>query len=511
MLQTRLYEVEEAARAMSAPDGDKHLYDLDDQIRYLNVMTGSPAPSSRAHEYGHDTAPASPDWPVYQNNMYSSLPPEDVGAAVFSEEVLVYLIQTFFRDIVPVWYPNPIHQTTFNARFPNHSPLLIYSMCAAAARRSDHPVSRAYVSSRNVPLYRAGEPYFFKARELIQGFVGQPDYETVLSLVVLGQAVAGMGLVDSSVQLMTMAIQTALNLRLDVDPDDFDVHGPLTWLEKESRRRLWWTLCMPSIDIDFGALSGRLARVFYEIQSLHQSLHGSPDPSISIALHEAVPPAAPAPSVPATRAALEIESLLAVELQAILGSLPEWGRRVDLYTEFSPLSTSRSPPPWQLLTQHIVVHALSVCLYLPTVLGAADQLRHLHHHPPPPPSSNGFGTSIPSPTSSTAAPTDPIVLPPHVVTSYHRCRYHATLVASFLRKIMAVNPTARWIDWYTLYLAFRSALVFVVVLKTEVDREELVHARKDLEIHLEVMRSVGRHMWFASWITKMVEGIIMDA
>ncbi|TPX58063.1 hypothetical protein PhCBS80983_g03383 [Powellomyces hirtus] len=561
MLQTRLYEVEEAARSLCAPDGSRAQMEMEEKMRRMNVAQGASTPATFQYDLaGTGVERQQQQSPIVMNNVYSALPTDQT---LFSPPVILYLIQTFFRDIVPIWYPNPIHQTSFMSRYPDHSPLLIYVMCAAAARRSDHPVTRAYVAGRGIPLYQAGEPYFWMAREEINKLVGQPSYEIVLALVTLGLAVAGMGLVDASVQVMTLAIQSALNLHLDVDPDVEEVHGQLTWLEKESRRRLWWTLCMydrqpkpgletiarqdnppmiddqslssvdqfcfngvctspstnppapeavwlsveepdgipncesfaPNTDIDFGNLSGRLAKVYYQIQALHQSLHGSPDPSaISIAMQMSSPnsptiPIPTSPAIPTSRAALESEALLAVELQAIMGSLPEWGRSVDGYSEFSPSSTSRFPPPWQLLTQHIVIHALMVCLYLPTVLGAADQLRNLHQ------------SSL-----------DPSLAPPaHLVTSYHRCRYHATLIASYLRKIMAVNPSGRWIDWYTLYMAFRSALVFVVVLKTEIESEELVHARRDLEIHLEVMRSVGRHMWFGSWMTKMVESIILEA
>ena len=126
--------------------------------------------------------------PIIPNNIYSTLPSDP---SLFSEGVLIHLIHTFFHDITPTWYPNPIHQTTFMSRFPNHTPLLIYSMCAAAARRSDHPVTRAWVASRGVPFYLAGEPYFWKAREIINGFGEQPGFETVLALVTLGLAMAG--------------------------------------------------------------------------------------------------------------------------------------------------------------------------------------------------------------------------------------------------------------------------------------------------------------------------------
>ncbi|KAI8817759.1 uncharacterized protein EV422DRAFT_540843 [Fimicolochytrium jonesii] len=591
LLQTRLYEVEEAARSMSAPEREPLLYQLENTMHTMNVHHPHPQqqqpPSLTTPPYAYpeflgptglppppSTYQTSED-PVPQrivSNIYSALPSE---SSLFSSDVILYLVHTFFREIAPAWYPNPIHEATFMAAFNEQSPLLIFAMCAAAARRSDHPITRAYVASKRVPLYQAGEPYLMKAKGMITRFRGPPTFETVVALVTMGVAAGAMGDVDLSVQLMTMGIQTALNLRLDTDPDQEEVHGRMTWLQKESRRRLWWTLCMydrqpkpgletvaaqnvppmigdaslsspdqfcfngvctspstnppvpdqlwlsvtdqygepnPStfqfgLDVDFGALSGRLAKVFYKIQNFHQSLHGCPDPS-ALTMHS-LPfpvPCVTSPCVkPDPAAAQTTENLLAVELQAIMGSLPDWARDIDDYKEFSPDITSRTPPPWQLLTQHIVYHALNVCLFLPSVLAHADALRGLYK------STDGGHTPSPfgSPSQNDATPPPPP--PTHITHAYHRCRYHATSIASHLRRLMSLNPTARWVDWYTLYLAFRSALVFVVVLKTEVDREELVHARRDLEIHLAVMRSVGRHLWFARWITTCVEGIIMEA
>ncbi|KAJ3155852.1 hypothetical protein HDU89_005410 [Geranomyces variabilis] len=537
MLQTRLYEVEEAARVMSSPDDSQHL-DLEEQLRSLDVGSGDLPQSPNTPDFLQDSELFVP-----QPNQYSALPPDQT---LFAQPTILYLLQVFFADINPLWYPNPIHQSTFFSRFHEQLPVLVYAMCAAASSRSNHPATRAYVAERGIPLYQGGEPYAQVTQDMIDQYTGQPSFDVVLAMATLGLALSTMGNVDASVRSMTMATQSALLLRLDVDPDIEEVHGNLSWLERESRRRLWWTLCMydrqpkpgfeaiptrliddqylssvdqyclngvctssstnppapeqlwnsvrdplglpifesfsPTTDIDFGTLSGRLARVFYSIQDLHQSLHGSADQSaIQMAIQISSPSTSRVPNPPTSSAALESEALIAIELEAIMGSLPEWALSIDNWFDFSPDLTSRSPPPWQLLTQHIVYHALTVCLYLPTVLGAVDNLRtHL-------------------------AEDD------HVARCYHRCRYHATVVASHCRKIMAVNPMCRFIDWFTLYLAFRCALVFIVVLKTETDRDELVHARKDLEIHLEVTRSVGRHMWFGSWISKMIESIIMEA
>ncbi|KAJ3162111.1 hypothetical protein HDU86_005809 [Geranomyces michiganensis] len=537
MLQTRLYEVEEAARIMSAEDA-KEQPDLEEQLRSLGVGSGELPQSPSVSDSFPNSGLFYP-----QTNQYSALPPDQT---LFAEPTILYLLQVFFADVSPLWYPNPIHQSCFFSRLQEQPPMLMYAMCGAASSRSDHPATRAYVAERGIPLFQAGEPYARVARDMIDQYIAQPSFDVVLAMATLGLALAAMGDVDASVRMMAMATQNALLLRLHVDPDIEEVHGNLSWLERESRRRLWWTLCMydrqpkpgletintrliddqclssvdqyclngvctssstnppapeqlwnsvvdprglpvfesfsPTTDIDFGTLSGRLARVFYSIQDLHQSLHGSADQSaIQLAIQISSPNTSWAPDTPTGPAALDSEALIAIELEAIMGSLPQWALSIDNYTEFSPDLTSRSPPPWQLLTQHIVNHALTVCLYLPTVLGAVDQLpMHL-------------------------AEDD------HVAKSYHRCRYHATVVASCLRKIMAVNPMCRYIDWFSLYLAFRSALVFVIVLKTESDRDELVHARKDLEIHLEVTRSVGRHMWFGSWISKMIESIILEA
>ncbi|KAJ3180588.1 hypothetical protein HDU85_003992 [Gaertneriomyces sp. JEL0708] len=121
-------------------------------------------------------------------NTYSSLPPDE---SLFSEGVITYLMQNFFLDTYPSWYPCPIHQESFMSKYPNQPPLLIYAMCAATARRSDHPVTRTYIASRGLPWYLAGEPYFWKARQIIAETHIDNSYESVLSLVTLGVAIAG--------------------------------------------------------------------------------------------------------------------------------------------------------------------------------------------------------------------------------------------------------------------------------------------------------------------------------
>lgn len=192
---------------MSLPDGDPRLVDLEQSARSLSVADPAhmavpmpitdqlsatlPNPFS-SYDLGEETEIPMEylAQPIVPSNIYSTLPSDQT---LFSDSVLMHLIHTFFIEIAPTCYPNPIHQVTFMQRFPNHTPLLIYSMCAAAARRSDHLVTRAYVASRGVPFYLAGEPYFWKAREIINDFSERPNFETVLALVTLGQATAGMG------------------------------------------------------------------------------------------------------------------------------------------------------------------------------------------------------------------------------------------------------------------------------------------------------------------------------
>ncbi|KAJ3180589.1 hypothetical protein HDU85_003993 [Gaertneriomyces sp. JEL0708] len=366
-----------------------------------------------------------------------------------------------------------------------------------------------------------------------------------------------MGDTESYISLMSMAIQSALALRYDIDPDVVEVHGQLGWLEKESRRRLWWMLCLfdrqpkpglqnpvmypmihnaahpsveqytfgnmsrvkvpapealwqsvrdvhglpayesflPDYDVDCVALAGRLTEVFFKIQRLPD--HATSDVShvsnasdspilAALSKFEGFAPAGYNAPIPGEPTSSETETLLAVELQAIIGALPDWARDLTPYSDFSTELVSRNPPPVQLLIQHIVYHCLMICLRLNIVLTGVDALKH-----------RAIGVH------------DNVTPMQH--EAYTFCRHHAGRVADLLRKLLAYNPTGRWVDWFSLYLVFRSALVLIVALKAERDREGLIQAHQDLEVHLDLIRAVGRHLWFGHYMTKIYEDIILNS
>ncbi|KAJ3213294.1 hypothetical protein HDU67_003087 [Dinochytrium kinnereticum] len=153
-------------------------------------------------------------------------------------------------------YANPIlghciHERMFRENLARQTPLVLASMYALAARFSRHPAvlaaARAAATSlgggEEVDMYNAGDVFYSQARVLVSKAMDVPSTDTVYALIMLVTYASGSGRAAASWMYSGMAIRMAQSLKLDLDPDFpevTDLFGPLTWYEKELRRRLWW-------------------------------------------------------------------------------------------------------------------------------------------------------------------------------------------------------------------------------------------------------------------------------
>ncbi|KAJ3011872.1 hypothetical protein HKX48_006610 [Thoreauomyces humboldtii] len=190
------------------------------------------APSAQAMPYVFGPS-------MNMSTLNSALPPlqnAQRNPGFIPPEALNELIGLFFHYLTPVL--RLIHQPTFYANIASQSPLLLNSMYALAARFSSHPAIQTEV------CYNAGDMFYIKAREMVDHYMDVPNASTVTALLILANYAAESGRGSAAWMYSGMAIRMAQELKLNVEPD-FDetlssIGSNLTWLEKESRRRLWW-------------------------------------------------------------------------------------------------------------------------------------------------------------------------------------------------------------------------------------------------------------------------------
>lgn len=521
---------------------------------------------------------------------------------LFNHSVIKYLLEQFFIEYYPIWFTCPIHKILFLNRYvAGEIPeFIIWGMCALSASRSNHSTVRANTYLKHLPHYKAGSAYFDRAYELAVGYMkehilmeaqGNPftygpqvNHEIVLGFIVLGFAAKSIGENEKSVILISHAVKIAIQLRLDVDPSVVEIHGDLTWLEKESRRRLWWTLCLfdrqprigpntvgslifsdrhpdlntfyknsikdsllygnqgsfdfesqntsvqipapeilwsncssidslpnfslfhPGNDINMVKFFVKITHMFHKIRVLQEMMQADvtehelsnklsieslnntlkekeqSDSNIDVLETDTLQDLGPLTNEECNA----MEDQISRELDDIVTKLPIWARDLSGCYEFSPDVNSSSPPPWQLLTFHICHHALHISLRLPKILENAAILKSALEHRK-----------------------EVVGLEQEVYIAYQNCRKHSKAITLLMDKLHRFNPESRWVDWFSMHLAFRSVMVLIIALKIEPDADEQIYIRRSLDSHFAVIRALGRLAWFGSYMTGVFEELII--
>ncbi|TPX71894.1 hypothetical protein SpCBS45565_g00983 [Spizellomyces sp. 'palustris'] len=344
-----------------------------------------------------------------------------------------------------------------------------------------------------------------------------------------------------------MSIRMAVVLNMYIDPDVEEVHGPLPWLVKEARRRMWFTLCaldvtdcspedrariiaerdqpildrtpfihdytrrvrvpapdhmwesvhteegLPAIgafdpvqDLHCGDASGRLTRLYARIQILGigvsdivQNVSSNPrNPGRRELMDTA---AGTSQSHAQTAQPLlspehqELIDQIEQELHTWLTYLPPWARSIDHHTIFVPSTISRHPPPWQLLSLHIMYHACYVALHLPTLLKARR---------------NGVRSTHPSLTHVNAT-----------------TRHHTRRISQLIHKVKNLDPSAKYITLIICYFTFYSAVALALALSDEYNREDTAELRAELDIHIWWMSVFGERWYMGGYLVRVIEGL----
>ncbi|KAI8925485.1 fungal-specific transcription factor domain-containing protein [Entophlyctis helioformis] len=158
----------------------------------------------------------------------------DASQALQRSPVRLDLINVFFQFFHP-FFP-VIHKERFIANLDSAHPLILNAVYAVATPYFDH-LFRIDPSSKQT-LFASGDPYYYIARSLVNEYLDEPDTYTVAALVILAAHSCMTGRQSANWQLLGMAIRTAHQLDLHIDPSILGRFPDKN--EREERRALFW-------------------------------------------------------------------------------------------------------------------------------------------------------------------------------------------------------------------------------------------------------------------------------
>ncbi|ANB14993.1 Cha4p [Sugiyamaella lignohabitans] len=212
-----LAEINLQKSSLSSQQGISGLSDLmttttAEDKRAANIITGLKS--------GPPTRKGSPE-------IDSLLPPSDI---------VIHLAEVYFKYIHNQTY-SFLHKPTFMIRLRRGDVNrgLVLALCGLAARFSRHP--KITKSGQNA--HKAGEVFAERARQVLSREFDSPSVEAVQAMICLTQHDFFKHKGGKAMIYISMAMPMALNLGLNKElPDD----SPATWLERECRRRTFWSL-----------------------------------------------------------------------------------------------------------------------------------------------------------------------------------------------------------------------------------------------------------------------------
>ncbi|KAJ3193898.1 hypothetical protein HDU67_004963, partial [Dinochytrium kinnereticum] len=125
-----------------------------------------------------------------------------------------------------------VHRRTFLDTLHLQPAVLRYAMCALGGKLSIPQAPHAVVRS-----------YFEKAKALLSDCMEECTLEHTQACFILSVCGSTLKYVGVAVAMLGMAARMAEYLKLYEDPNlDDTLRNTLTWEEKESRRRCWWSI-----------------------------------------------------------------------------------------------------------------------------------------------------------------------------------------------------------------------------------------------------------------------------
>ncbi|KND03317.1 uncharacterized protein SPPG_09017 [Spizellomyces punctatus DAOM BR117] len=492
---------------------------------------------------------------IASNVPYNMMCPYAVGPilegpiadCVSSPEVIRHLAQVFFECYYSAATMLPFHEATFMRSLHRQPMFVVMSICACAAPLSDHPALKAYAEARGLPPYIAAEYFFWKARSMIPQLLETPNLDTVLGLGMLSSSANTLGLVSARNSILALCIRMAMELRLNVDPDIVSVHGPLTFLQKETRRRIWSCLWFleavdtsmmdlppiikdedkPVVEIDnvprFGDSVHHWAVKFPGTESTWQSIMDENDePPVS---NETEPDSMTLWIVVVqiwTKAFKFAGTIGTMVQRAIddgrrdrmaneqvspaggpeaLAKILEERRKTRAELEQALVNWMNSTPSWFHNIDKWDHFALSLVSKSPPPWNTLHA--HLYYH-------CGFILlHLPTVLESHYHPSEN-GLSESAGAAYAICLDHARRIAHLLRKAIRLDPDAKLIGYYSMWCVYYSALILIMATKTTVVEEELAQVQNDLQVHLNCLRQVGRRRYLIKHMEENLLNIIAE-
>ncbi|CAK7220298.1 hypothetical protein SBRCBS47491_004140 [Sporothrix bragantina] len=164
---------------------------------------------------------------------------QEGAEALPSRELQEHLAEVFFEHIYGQAY-HLLHRPSYMRKLSAGTlpPVLILSVCAVSARFSSHP------TFGNVPNFLRGEEWASHARDIVTRRYEWPNITILTCLLILGLHEFGTCHGGRSWALGGQAIRMAFALQLhkDLERDPFPLPGgaPLSFIDREIRRRTMW-------------------------------------------------------------------------------------------------------------------------------------------------------------------------------------------------------------------------------------------------------------------------------
>ncbi|KAJ2907209.1 hypothetical protein MKZ38_006503 [Zalerion maritima] len=159
--------------------------------------------------------------------------------ALPDKEIQEHLANVFFENIYGQAY-HLLHKPSYMRKLKNGTlpPVLILSVCAVAARFSTHPKFGATAN------FLRGEEWAREARDIVTRRYEWPNITILTCLLILGLHEFGTCQGGRSWalggQATRMAFALQLHKDLEFDPASLDGTAPLSFIDKEIRRRTMW-------------------------------------------------------------------------------------------------------------------------------------------------------------------------------------------------------------------------------------------------------------------------------
>ncbi|KAJ3175402.1 hypothetical protein HDU87_006222 [Geranomyces variabilis] len=600
MLEARLAEVEEIMKSRgpatlngaSVPHAYGHRHSPYDSSDRLHAQLYSSADrlyshsgSSRQWQEGSQSPGyhppftefsmiPSPSHPASRTALSGTSPilqtvPADGATDIFSPEVLRHLCNVYFEVCTKRWYNIPLHPKVFwGIPLEQHPPFLIYGLAAISAQYSNHPAITEYVRVNKLPGYRTGEAYFTRAKAMSADLTSVPAFETVIGMSILSMVAIRMG-EPSATAYIAVAIRTAVEqMKLDTDPDVEEVHGSLSWQEKEARRRLWWSLCsidgtdcavsdrarivaecdlpmfdrtpffsdmsgrvkspapeilwsslecadglppmglfIPGRDLDCGEANGRLARIYARIRALG----GAVSSIAQKATETATTQRRRSLDLPHTTLANASRHLAAYETEARPPPPPPFGSQVS--TSHNPLMQISADQPHRradvsLIEADLAKWKQSLPIWAQDISHATVFSANSYSHDPIPFQLLSLHVMF---HSCHIALHLPALLrdPHHHSATYLAILQHTRAVTSLFQRGIAADPTAMYLPIFNCFFVFYPAVVVALALSDDAySGHEKAEFKKEFHLYIGWMKVLGAKWYLGGYLVKVLEGIV---